>query len=63
MPGEGSINLTGLTTYEPAKPPGPHGDLFYAGFLEPPNWLDDLEENLITLCIECHAVLHRCREP
>ena len=39
MPGKSSINLTGLTTYEPAKSPGPHGDLFYPGFLEPPNWL------------------------
>jgi len=29
MLGESSISLTGLTTYEPAKPPRPRGDLFH----------------------------------
>src|SRR6058998_165762 len=39
MPGKSSINLTGLTTYEPAKPPGTHDDPFCPGCLEPSNWL------------------------
>ena len=39
MLGKSSINLTALTTYEPAKPPRPHGDLFYPEFFEPANRL------------------------
>src|ERR1700737_2203912 len=35
MPGKSSRNLTALTTYEPAKPPRPHGDLFHPEFFEP----------------------------
>jgi hypothetical protein len=39
MLGESSINLTGLTTYESAKPPGPYCDLFHPEFFEPADWL------------------------
>ena len=35
MPGKSSGNLTALTTYEPAKPPRPHGGLFHPKFFEP----------------------------
>ena len=35
MSGKSSINLTALTTDEPAKPPGPHGGLFHPEFFEP----------------------------
>jgi hypothetical protein len=37
--GKSSINLTTLTTYERAKPPRPHGDLFHPEFFEPANRL------------------------
>jgi len=33
--GKSSMNLTALTTYEPAKPPRPHGGLFHPKFFEP----------------------------
>ena len=39
MPGKSSINLTALTTYESAKPPRPHCDLFHPEFFEPANRL------------------------
>src|ERR1700730_2247236 len=39
MPGKSSRNLTALTTYEPAKPPRPHGNLFHPEFFEPANRL------------------------
>ena len=39
MPGKSSGNLTALTTYESAKTPRTHGDLFHPEFFEPANLL------------------------
>jgi hypothetical protein len=56
-PRKSSINLTGLTTYEPAKPPGPLGHFFYPGFLEPPNWLIMFANAVVEIIVFTLALL------
>jgi hypothetical protein len=55
--GKCSINLTALTTDEPAKSPGPDCDLLYPGFFEPPSRLIMFANAIIEVIVFALAFL------